>query len=386
MRFWLPKFEYFCKPFMKKIAIVTNTSWNILNFRTSLVKHLQKEFDVLLVAPYDEYSATIQNLGDVVFLTNLSRKGTNPITDLRLVNELKKIYKTQNIDLAIHFTIKPNIYGSFAAKRAGVQSISVVTGLGYTFLNTGVAASVAKRLYKRAFRRNDLTVFQNQDDRRLFMRMGLVTEKRSRVINGSGIDTELFKPRERDDWHKGFHFLFIGRLLYDKGVRELFEAFRSQFSEKENVFLHIVGDIDESNPSAFSQTELDHVLATTPNIIYHGRVNGVQQMIANSHCVVLPSYREGLPRVMLEAIAMAKPVITTNVAGCKETVIDGMNGYLVLAQDAKELGERMMQTCKLDSETLAKMGKVGRNLAIEKFSTPVVNQEFEAEIKSILSL
>ena len=371
---------------MKKIAIVTNTSWNILNFRTSLVKHLQKEFDVLLVAPYDEYSATIQNLGDVVFLTNLSRKGTNPITDLRLVNELKKIYKTQNIDLAIHFTIKPNIYGSFAAKRAGVQSISVVTGLGYTFLNTGVAASVAKRLYKRAFRRNDLTVFQNQDDRRLFMRMGLVTEKRSRVINGSGIDTELFKPRERDDWHKGFHFLFIGRLLYDKGVRELFEAFRSQFSEKENVFLHIVGDIDESNPSAFSQTELDHVLATTPNIIYHGRVNGVQQMIANSHCVVLPSYREGLPRVMLEAIAMAKPVITTNVAGCKETVIDGMNGYLVLAQDAKELGERMMQTCKLDSETLAKMGKVGRNLAIEKFSTPVVNQEFEAEIKSILSL
>jgi len=188
---------------MKKIAVVTNTSWNILNFRTSLIKELQKTYEVLLVAPDDEYSVQIQSLAPTILLTNLSRKGTNPITDLRLVNELKQIYTTNKVDLALHFTIKPNIYGTMAAKRANIDSIAVVTGLGYTFLSNGVTAKVAKRLYKHAFHRNNLTVFQNKDDRNLFIELGLVTEKKSKVINGSGIDMDLFSPRQKTDLTDG---------------------------------------------------------------------------------------------------------------------------------------------------------------------------------------
>lgn len=370
---------------MKKIAVVTNTSWNILNFRSSLIKDLQKSYEVLLIAPKDEYSSQIKTLAPTIFLKKLNRKGTNPVTDLKLVNELKNVYTNNKIDLALHFTIKPNIYGSMAAKKANVPSIAVVTGLGYTFLSNGIAAKIAKRLYKHAFHRNNMTVFQNEDDRKLFVELGLVPEIKSRVINGSGIDTDLFSPRKKEDWQEGFHFLFIGRLLYDKGVRELFSAFNHQFKKEENVYLHIVGDIDNQNPSAFSQEELDAVLPENENIIYHGRIDGVQQMIADSDCVVLPSYREGVPRVMLEAMSMAKPIIATDVAGCKETVIEGLNGFLVESQNHLDLSQKMREMTTISDSQRDKMGEKGRSLAIKRFSTKVINKNFLIEIRNIIT-
>lgn len=367
----------------KKIAIVTNTSWNILNFRSSLIQFFQTEYDVILIAPKDQYSTEIELLAPTFYLKHLSRKGTNPINDFKLIQELKSIYKKEAVDLAIHFTIKPNIYGSIAARKVNIPSIAVVTGLGYTFLSNGLAATVAKKLYKYAFQRNSITIFQNPDDRNLFIEQNLVSPEKSSVIYGSGIDLAKFTPLPKSDWHNGFHFLFIGRLLYDKGVRELLNAFQMKFANKE-VYLHLVGEIDLGNPSAFSEEALMNILGENPNIIFHGRVNGPNQLIANCDCVILPSYREGLPRVILEALAMARPVIVTDVAGCKETVIHKKNGYIVKVQSEKELAEMMYEMSNLNEIERFNMGQEGKKMAENKFSTTIINQEFHTVVQRFL--
>lgn len=367
---------------MKTIAIVTNTSWNILNFRTSLIEELKQEFNVILIAPQDDSSVEIQKIAPTYFLKKLSRKGTNPITELQLINELKQLYKQHKVDLALHFTIKPNIYGSIAAGQIGIPSISVVTGLGYTFLSNGIAAKMAKFLYKYAFQRNSLTIFQNKDDEQLFHQLKLAKQGKTTVIDGSGIDIDYFSPIEMPS-SPTFKFLFVGRLLYDKGIQELFDAFTTEFNQNKQTELHIVGDVDNDNPSAYSQQDLDAILAKHKNIIYHGRVNAPKQLIAESNCVVLPSYREGLPRVMLEAIAMAKPVITTNTAGCKEITTNN-NGLLVPIKNATELGLAMKQMATLPTRERTQLGKNGRELAKKRFSARIVNKTYIKQIKALL--
>ena len=369
---------------MKTIAVVANTSWNILNFRSSLIRELQQEFKVLIIAPEDEYSDQVKDLAPTYFLSRLKRKGTNPLQDVLLLKELSGLYRKLTPDVILHFTIKPNIYGSIAASNVGIPSIAVVTGLGYTFLSKGIAARAAKRLYKFAFSKNEITIFQNPDDRQLFLSSGLVNEQKSRVILGSGIDMNTFHPIQKTENHQGFHFLFVGRMLYDKGVRELLQAFLKKFKTSKNVFLHLVGEIDEGNPSAYSKTELNTILQMHKNIIYHGRVNTPNQLIANSDCVVLPSYREGLPRVMLEALAMAKPVITTDVPGCREVVAQNKNGYLVQSKHADELAEAMTTMRNLSIKEREIMGNFGRQLVKQRFSSAVINEQYVKAVKNLL--
>lgn len=370
---------------MKKIAIVTNSSWNILNFRRSLIEELSKYYKIVLVTPKDEFSQEIMQLAPTVFLKNLERKGKNPIQDLMLINELYRIYKTEAIDLVLHFTIKPNIYGSIAANLCNIPSMAVVTGLGYTFLNKGLSSKIAKKLYKFSFSKNSLTVFQNNDDRELFLSNRLVSKKKSTVIYGSGIDMKVFSPKAKDDWFSGFSFIFLGRLLQDKGVNELLAAFSDLFSSNNNVYLHIIGEVDPDNPSSISQNDLFAFVKENKNISLHGHIDKPQEFIANCDCLVLPSYREGLPRANLEALAMAKPIITTNVAGCKETVIHGYNGLLCKAKDSLDLGIQMKAMVNFSIEKRAEMGHNGLLLARERFDSKIINQEYRNEIDKILS-
>lgn len=338
---------------------------------------------MVIIAPKDEYSTAVQELAPTYFVNHLNRKGTNPVRDIRFYRELKRIYQRVSPDVIIHFTIKPNIYGSIAANSVGIPSIAVVTGLGYTFLNKGLAATAAKRLYKYAFKKNDLTIFQNPDDRQLFINLKLVSQEKSTVILGSGVDLNKFYPLPKSTSNTGFHFLFIGRLLYDKGIRELFEAFLSEFKQDSSTFLHLVGDIDKENPSAYSDESLQLMLKGNKNIIYHGRMNALNEIISNSDCVVLPSYREGLPRVMLEALAMAKPVITTDVAGCREVVEQEENGFLVKVNSSKDLAFAMKTMKELSSLDREKMGNKGLKMAKELFSANVINEQFLNQIKQL---
>lgn len=368
----------------KKIGIVLNTAWNIVNFRLGLIKQLIAEgHEVVAIAPTDEYVSQIEALGArFLALNQLERKGSNPLREIKLCRELYKVFKQEQLDLVLLYTIKPNIYGALAAKWAGIPSICTVTGLGYTFLHDNMVSKLAQRLYKYAFKRASWVAFQNRDDRQLFIDRGLVAQEKSLLIPGSGINTQIFAPVERQDKAAGFSFLFVGRLLKDKGVNELLEAARQLQQAQAEAQIWVVGAMDPDNPACISAETLAQAQALG-NLQYFGRSDKVKDFIGRADVVVLPSYREGLPRVMLEALAMGKAVLTTEVAGCRETVEEGQNGFMVPAKDANALAKAMLKMYQLPKEQLEKMGAKGREMALERFDEQIIIQHYKQLIKEL---
>ena len=355
------------------IAIVVNTSWNIYNFRGGLVRTMVREgARVIAIAPPDEYSDRLElELGATyVPVNSLNRKGTNPAQDAALMVELARIYRRFKVDVVLHYTIKPVIYGSLAANMVGVKNISTLTGLGYAFITPGLVNRVVKRLYRRALRSAHWTYFQNADDRRLFLDSGLVPSARSGVIAGSGIDTKKFAPTGTTG-DAPLKFLFIGRLLYDKGVVEFHDAACSLRRRHPEVTFHIVGGLDDGNPSGVPSSMV-RMWEESGDIVYHGQVADTRPYISGATAVVLPSYREGLPRVMLEGMAMGKPLVASDVPGCRDTIEDGVNGYLVTVQDAESLAGGMEKIICSSPEQRAAMGRAGRELAVIRFAEPVI--------------
>lgn len=367
-----------------KIGIVLNTAWNIYNFRLGLVNaFLSAGHEVFAIAPMDDFVEKIKATGcHFIAIKHLSRKGVNPIQDLRFSNELYKIYKTHQLDLVLHYTIKPNIYGAFAAKRAKVKTISTVTGLGYSFLTDGMVNKVVKQLYKTAFKSVDRIAFQNQDDQQLFERLKLCPASKTILIKGSGINTTYFKPMPKEKISDSLIYLFVGRLLYDKGVRELFEAAKKMKAQHPDTEIWVVGAIDEGNPSAVDRNLVEEY-HEKGIIHYLGRSSDVRSIMQNADVVLLPSYREGLPRVMLESLAMGKPVVTTNAPGCRETVQEGKNGYLVPVKDAKALFDAMSRMYQLSAIERKNMGEIGRQMALEDFDEQAIVQRYFEEIERL---
>lgn len=366
-----------CMKSSLRTAIVLNTTWNIHNFRTGLIRALQNAgHEVLAIAPEDDFVEEVRSLGvQHVPLQHLSRKGTNPIKDLRLMRELAKIYRSESVDVALQYTIKPNIYGSLARGLVKNHCISTVTGLGFSFIQKGLVNTIVKRLYRVAFNRSDMVAFQNQDDLDLFRSLKLVRSDNSCLIKGSGINTDYFCPLPKTEASQRFHFLFVGRLLYDKGVVELLEAARILKEEGADFELQLVGGHDTDNPSAIDKKILQEAQAKG-YAHYLGRSNQVRELMRNADAVVLPSYREGLPRVMLEGLAMAKPLITTAVAGCRETVKDGQNGYLVPAKDASALAAAMQKMLHHSDAERESMGQKGRQMALKEFDENIITQQY----------
>ena len=361
----------------RTVAIVVNTSWNIYNFRSGLVRSIKEAgARVLAVAPLDEYSERlVSELGaEFVPLRRLSRKGTNPLEDFALTLELMQVYRRHAVDVALHYTIKPVIYGSLAAKMTKVANVSTLTGLGYAFLQAGIVNRVAKKLYRQALRSAYWTYFQNTDDRQLFLSSGMVRPEHSGIVPGSGINTERFYPRE-SVVDADINFLFIGRLLYDKGIVEFHDAatlLRKQYPE---VTFHVVGGLDDGNPSGVSSAVVKD-WESSGDIVYHGQVTDTRPYIAKCTAVVLPSYREGLPRVMLEGMAMAKPLVASDVPGCRDTVVNGTNGYLVEVQSAESLAAGMEKLILASPEERKEMGLAGRKMAEEVFAEPVIVRRY----------
>lgn len=348
-----------------------------------MIRSLTKaSYQVLCFAPEDEYVSPLIDEGIEIYpITQLQRKGKNPRKDLLLVRELKRLYIQHGINLAIHFTIKPNIYGSIAARQAGIPSIAVVTGLGYTFLSHGLSNRLAHFLYRYAFRQNQLSIFQNPDDRELFIRKSLVSPERSTVILGSGIDTDRFVPDE--DVPEIPVFLFVGRLLYDKGIRETLEGFSIFSKNHPEARLVVLGDRDDQNPASISEQDLSRY-QDNPAILFAGFQSDVRSYIRESSVLLLPSYREGVPRTLLEALSTGRPIIATDVPGCREVVEHGVNGLLVPVKNAHALAQAMEEFYHMDQISRIKMGRKSRELAESKFSTRIINEQYLNEIQRIL--
>jgi len=370
----------------KRIVLSSNTAFSLYNFRLSLMKALkEKGYEVVAVSPEDgKYSELLKKEFSFFAVKNLDRKGTDPIKDLKLFFEYFLLFRKLKPDLVINFTIKPNIYGSISAGLLGIPSISVITGLGYTFIRESWLTKLVKLLYWLAFRLNRAVVFLNSEDLNTFRN---ISKEKSFLIESEGIDIKHFdstlcKEAKKDE----FTFLFVGRLLKDKGIYELIKAFERLKKEKPKVKLIIVGSPDEGNPNSVSKGELEKWMKEGL-IDWHGFQEDVRPFYCMVDCVVLPSYyREGIPRVLLEAMAMEKPIITTDAPGCRNVCVDGVNGFLVKPRDVESLYLAMKKAVEMGEAELRKMGKKGREIVEQKYEISKIVSEYVKIIEEVLKM
>ncbi len=361
-----------------RALLVASFPDSILHFRGALISALQQNgVDVHVAAPdlppESNFRVQLESRGVSVHEIPLHRAGMNPVADIRTLLHLQRLMRTLRPDLVLAYTIKPVIYGSFAAWLAGVpHRYALITGLGYTFQGEGKRGAVrglVQRLYRLALNRVHKVFFQNVDDQALFRERGIIApHAASIVVNGSGVDLDDYQAQPLVDGP--VRFLMIGRLLGDKGVREYAQAAQRVHSEHPRVRFGLVGWLDE-NPDAIGQPELEDWISQGA-IEFHGRLDDVRPAIADCSVYVLPSYREGTPRTVLEAMAMGRAVITTDAPGCRGTVIHEDNGFLVPVKSVDALVEAMLRF--IDSPGLAvRMGRRSRQLAVEKYDVHKVN-------------
>jgi glycosyltransferase involved in cell wall biosynthesis len=365
-----------------KIAIVLNTSWNIYNFRLGLVRSLINEgHEIIAVAPYDDYSSKLKEIGCKYEKVMMDSRGANPIKDFGLTIELYRIYRRINPDIILHFTIKPNIYGTFAARLLGIPAINNVCGLGTVFLNRGIVSFVAKMMYKVAFRFPAKVLFQNDQDKKLFIDEKLIQKDIAELIPGSGIDLSKFVPAALPK-NKDFTFLLISRLIHDKGIVEYIEAIKKLKRQGIKARFQILGAIDEEHRRGIRADIIDSWIQDGL-IEYLGRVPDVRNYIKNADCIVLPSYREGTPRTLLEAAGMARPIVTTNVAGCNNVVKDNYNGFLCDLKDVDDLANKMEKMLSLSFEERQEFGNKGRELVERSYDEYVVINKYQELVNNV---
>lgn len=356
----------------RRILFCANTAWSMLQFRKGVLRTLMRDgFEVHVAAPAGNRNSLedLRKLGCIVHPIPMVAQGTNPVQDLLLLARLYRLYRVVRPALIFHYTIKPNIYGSIAARMARTRSIAITTGLGYVFIHKGFVATVSRWLYRVALRFAEEVWFLNSDDRAAFETHALVAPEKCHVLQGEGIDPAVYRPIDREpvgDKADRFRFLLVGRLLWDKGVGEFVAASRALRARYANTSCLLLGEMAAANPSAITADQIEQWVKEGV-VEYLGAVTDVRPMIAQADCVVLPSYREGVPRVLLEASSMSRPVIATDVPGCRDVVEDGVTGLLCQPHDAVALQQAMEQMLTSDEVVRQAMGLAGRARVIERF-------------------
>lgn len=369
---------------MTTIVVSVNNSWNLLNFRAELLRRLVANgFEVVALTPNDDHAGRLSELGLRHVALPIDSKGISPLRDVVLTLRYWWHLKRIRPSAYLGWTIKPNIYGSLAARVLGIPIINNVSGLGTAFIRQGWLTRVASALYRFAFARSSTVFFQNVVDRDLFVARRLVNFESTALLPGSGINTMRFRPKNQPDKKGPFVFLMIARLIRDKGAFEYAEAAAIVKKQGLDVRFDILGALDVANRTAIPKSQV--IGWTNQNIInYCGEADDVRPFIAAADCVVLPSYREGMPRSLLEAAAMARPLIATDVPGCTEIAYDGENAFLCKARDGHSLAEAMFRMLALDPSDRLRMGHRSRKIAEAKFDTRIVEERYIAALDRAL--
>lgn len=351
-----------------KVLFCDNSLRELLNFRGNVIRYYaEHEFEVVLVAPetLEDYS-----LGNNVryIPVKLNRSGMNPWHDWLYFKDLCTIYRAERPDYVFHYTIKPNIYGILAAHRYKITSSAMIAGLGYVFYRKSLGCWIARKLYRFALQFSDKVLVLNAANKDFLLSHRMVrSDQIIHLMGGEGVDLERFSMQLREGGGSKTVFLMIARLLYDKGYEEYVQAARMLRQQGAEVECQVLGDLDTSYPNHVPAERVQQDQAVG-DICYLGYCPDVVGQIRQADCVVLPSfYNEGLSRVLMEAIAMGKPVITTDIPGCREAVEDGKNGFLVQPKDAGALEEAMLRLIRLDEEQRQTMGKYSRRKAERDF-------------------
>ncbi|MFH0223759.1 glycosyltransferase family 4 protein [Vibrio furnissii] len=370
---------------MSIIAITSNTSWYLYNFRkNTILSLLSVGYQVIAIAPQDEYSQKLEELGARFIHIDIDQGGTNPVNDLKTLFGFKRIFSQNNIDVALNFTPKNNIYCTLAAAMHGVKVVNNVAGLGVLFINESITSKIARFLYKFSQRYADKIFFQNEDDRTLFLDNHMARKEKTDRLPGSGADLSRFiLSLSADDGVT--RFLLIARMLYDKGIGHYVEAAR-HLKQKygDSVEFRLLGFLDVSNPSAVSKAEMQ-AWVDEGIVSYLGVSDKVEEEIAQVDCMVLPSfYREGVPKSLLESGAMGKPIVTTDNVGCRETVDHGVNGFLCEPRSTASLEEMLEKIIQMPHQERLNMGIRSREKIEREFDESIVINKYLSAVKELV--
>ena len=362
------------------VLMSVNAAWNIWNFRRPLVSALIADgHRVTVLAPRDGSVADLEKLGCRFIPLKISAKGLNPTEGLQLLRQFKRVFTAECPDVILSYTIKNNIFGALAARSCNIPFVPNVTGLGTAFLSGGLLLRVAKGLYRNAFKRPPVIFFQNEDDRDLFLDHKLVRAQQARLLPGSGIDLARFAVADYPEQSEAPVFLMIARLLRDKGVLEYVEAARQVQEQVPGARFQLLGATDSENRTAIDR---DTVRAWEAEglVEYLGTTSDVRPHIVAAHCVVLPSYREGAPRTLIEAAVMARPLITTDVPGCRAVVTQGASGYLCQVKSGDSLAKACLGFLALPHAEKMKMGHAGRSKMEAEYDDAIVVEAYRTAI------
>jgi glycosyltransferase involved in cell wall biosynthesis len=345
-------------PLRGTVVLSANTSWYLYNFRSGLMKALSEQgWKVVALSPKDEFSDRIVEAGVDWQPLEMSLRGLGPIENARIAWAYLRAYARLKPAVVLHFTIKPVILGSLAARFLRRPAVNTITGLGNAFLRRDAVTKLALALYRPALKRARRVFFQNPEDRLTFLTHRLLIPAQSEIVGGSGINLDRFSPSPVSD-EIPFAFLFIGRLLKEKGLVEFVEAARRLRGSTQARFI-VIGQFSAEADGGISRATMDGWVEEGL-IEYMGPVSDVRPNIAAAQCVVLPSYREGAPRVLLEAGAMGRPCVATDVTGCRDVVVDGETGLLCRARDPADLALKMERMLALSPAQRIEMGARAR--------------------------
>ncbi len=363
-----------CSSATPTILISANLAWNLVNFRAGLIRFLiDRGFHVVGVAPADPLAeAQLRALGCGFEPVKMDAKGLSPVADIQCLLEYCKLMKKYRPAAYLGYTVKPNVYGGLAARLCGIPHIANISGLGTAFIRQNIITSIVSGLYRIGLARTSTIFFQNISDRDLFLEKGLIDPAKVYLVPGSGIDTDHFYAAAPPTT-AAKNFLMVGRLLRDKGVLEYVEAARIIRAERPDVTFKLMGFLDVQNRTAISRSQVDAWVASGV-IEYLPPTDDVRPFVEASDCVVLPSYREGTSRVLLEAAAMARTIVATDVPGCREVVIHGKSGLLCKPRDPASLAAAIKHVIGLSSAELAAMGRAGRTHVARHFTQDIVNR------------
>jgi glycosyltransferase involved in cell wall biosynthesis len=355
----------------KTVLICSNYAWTIVNFRLPLIKRLIKNgYRVVVVTQYDGYEGQIAECVDKIQPLFISRKGVNPLVDSITLLDLVIFFLKLKPDYLLLFTIKPVIYGAIAAKLFNIKTIVMITGLGTAFIANNWITRLVKRLYRFALSSVATVFFQNNDDNDLFLKNNLIKPNVCKLTPGSGIDTCQFTYSPLPQ-NSEITFILIARMLWDKGIDEYVQAARIIKLKYPNTKFQLLGALGVENRTAISDERMASWVKEG-SVEYLGETNDVRAYIEKSSCVVLPSYREGTSRVLLEAASMGRPVITTDVPGCREVVENRITGLLCRPKDHGDLSNKMEIMINLSFEKRKIMGSKGREKIKKEFNQDIV--------------
>lgn len=360
-----------------KVLILANFDVGLYQFRKELIEELLKKNEVFISLPYGDLVEPLKKLGCKFIDTPVDRRGVNPFKDFSLLYKYIKLLKYEKPDIVITYTIKPNVYGGLACQFTHMPYIANVTGFGTALENGGVMQLLTTNLYKLGLRKACCVFFQNSSNRQLF-KVKKIVRRHTRLIPGSGVNLDNHCFEEYPQADRGIRFLFVGRLMKDKGIEELIAAMDLIHKEYPDISLDIVGDYDEDYSSL-----IDSVVSKG-YVRYHGRQENVHEFYKNCHCVVLPSYHEGMANVLLEGASTGRPVIASDIPGCKETFEEGKTGFGCKAKSAESLVNAMKKFIVLSHEDKTQMGLSGRKKVKKEFDRSIIINAYLNEINELV--